>query len=51
MKNKFDKIKTIGLIATITGLAIELVSDWVKDKEMEEKIDEKLNQKISELNQ
>lgn len=41
-------IKIIGIIATIAGMGINLVSDWVNEKKMDEKIEEKINEALAE---
>lgn len=42
MKNK-SMIKILGITATLVGGAATLISEWVKDRELDEKIDEKVN--------
>ena len=37
-------IKAIGIGATVIGMGLELVNNWVDDKQMEEKIEEKVNE-------
>lgn len=34
-------IKVIGLIATVAGVGVNLVTDWVNEKKMDEKIEER----------
>ncbi len=43
-------IKVLGTAATIVGLAANLLSDWVKDRQMNEKIEEKVNEAIAKRN-
>lgn len=45
MSNK--TIKTIGILVTIIGAGLNLVSDWVDEKKMDEKIEEKVNEALS----
>ena len=37
-------IKAIGIGATVIGMGVEFVNDWVSEKKMEEKIEEKVNE-------
>lgn len=46
MTNKI--VKVIGFAATVLGFGATLVSEWVKDKEMDEKIEEKVNRALAE---
>ncbi len=43
-------IKVIGIVATITGMAASLASDWVNEQKMDEKINEKIEKLISTTN-
>lgn len=40
-------IKVIGLIATVAGVGVNLVTDWVNEKKMDEKIEEKVNEALA----
>ena len=40
-------VKVLGTVATIVGLAANLLSDWAKDRQMNEKIEEKVNEAIA----
>ena len=40
-------IKVISLVATIGGIAANLVSDWADEKKMDEKIDQKVSEALS----
>lgn len=40
-------IKVLGTAVTVVGLAANLLSDWVKDQQMNEKIEEKVNEAIA----
>lgn len=40
-------IKVIGLVATIGGIAANLITDWVDEKKMDEKIDQKVSEILS----
>ena len=40
-------IKIIGLIATVAGVGVNLLSEWVDDKKMDEKIEEKVNEALA----
>lgn len=43
MKNKGKLIKVLGFAATLIGLGVTLMTNWVEDQKMDEKITEKLN--------
>jgi len=47
MVNK-NLIKVLGLTATIIGLGVTLVTDWVNEKKMDEKIEEKVKELLYE---
>ncbi|MCM1090084.1 MAG: hypothetical protein NC413_04520 [Muribaculum sp.] len=47
MRNKSSIIKVLGTVVTLVGLATNLLSDWVKDQQMNEKIEEKVNEAIA----
>lgn len=40
-------IKVIGLIATVAGVGVNLLSEWVDEKKMDEKIEEKVNEALA----
>lgn len=39
-------IKVIGIAATVVGLGVNLVTDWVNEKKMDERIEEKINEAL-----
>lgn len=41
-------ISIIGIVTTIVGAGLTLLSDWANDKKMEEKIEEKVNEALAE---
>lgn len=43
-------IKIIGMATTLIGIGVNLVSDWVEDKQMDEKIAEKVLEEVTKLN-
>ena len=43
MAEKSKLIKAIGVAATIIGVGVNLITDWVNEQKMDEKIDEKVN--------
>lgn len=47
MRNKSSIIKVLGTVVTVVGLATNLLSDWVKDQQMNEKIEEKVSEAIA----
>lgn len=40
-------IKVIGLIATVAGVGVNLLSEWVNEKKINEKIEEKVNEALA----
>lgn len=40
-------IKGIGIAATVVGVGVSLVTDWVADKKMDEKIEDKVNEALA----
>lgn len=40
-------IKVIGLIATVAGVGVNLLSEWVDKKKMDEKIEEKVDEALA----
>lgn len=45
MNNKM--IKGIGVAATIIGISVNLLTDWVNEQKVNEKIEEKVNEALS----
>ena len=43
MNKKINKVKILGIIASVIGIGATLVSNWVEEQTMEELIDEKVN--------
>ena len=41
MSNKSKWIKAIGVAATVIGVGVNLITDWVNEQKMDEKIEEK----------
>ena len=46
---KFDWVKAIGLICTIGGIVINIVSSIVEDKKMDAKINKAVRAKLMEM--
>lgn len=44
-----DKVKIVGVIATVIGAAATLTSSWVSDKKTEHEITEKVNEAVKAL--
>ena len=42
MSNKSKWIKAIGVAATVIGVGVNLITDWVNEKKIEEKVSEAL---------
>lgn len=47
MKDKSKTIKAIGIAATIIGVGVNLITDWVNEQKMDEKIEEKVNEALA----
>lgn len=45
---KIDGVKALGLVATIGGVALSLLSDFVEDKKMDAKIEKKVRKALAE---
>jgi low affinity Fe/Cu permease len=50
MKQRFS-LKAIGIVATVIGFGVTLLTNWVDDKKMDEKIDEKVNEALAARNE
>lgn len=50
MGEKSKLIKAIGVAATIIGVGVNLITDWVNEQKMDEKIDEKVNAALAKKN-
>lgn len=48
--NNSKLIKILGLVATVGGVAMTLLTDWVNEKKMDEKINECIDAKLAALN-
>ena len=46
--NNGTTIKIIGMVATIAGMGLSLVSSWISDKKMEMEVQEKVNEALAE---
>lgn len=42
MSNKSKWIKAIGVAATVIGVGVNLITDWVNEQKIEEKVSEAL---------
>lgn len=51
MSNKSKWIKAIGVVATVIGVGVNLITDWVNEQKMDEKIEEKINEALNERNE
>ena len=40
-------IKAIGMAATIIGIGVNLLTDWVDEQKMDEKIEAKVNEELA----
>lgn len=45
---KSTMIKAIGIAATIIGVGVNLITDWVNEQKMDEKIEEKINEALAQ---
>lgn len=48
MNNKSKWIKAIGIVATMIGVGVNLVTDWVNEQKMDEKIEEKVSEALAQ---
>lgn len=48
MNNKSKWIKAIGIMATMIGVGVNLVTDWVNEQKMDEKIEEKVSEALAQ---
>ena len=47
MNNKSKWIKAIGVAATVIGVGVNLITDWVNEQKMDEKIEAKVNEALA----
>lgn len=47
--NNSKLVKILGLVATVGGVAMSLLTDWVNEKNMDEKINECIDAKLAAL--
>ena len=47
MSNKSKWIKAIGVAATVIGVGVKLITDWVNEQKMDEKIEEKVSEALA----
>lgn len=47
MSNKSKWIKAIGVAATVIGVGVNLITDWVNEHKMDEKIEEKVSEALA----
>lgn len=47
MNNKSKWIKAIGVAATVIGVGVNLITDWVNERKMDEKIEEKVSEALA----
>jgi len=48
MNNKSKWIKAIGVAATVIGVGVNLITDWVNERKMDEKIEEKVGEALAQ---
>ena len=48
MSNKSKWIKAIGVAATVIGVGVNLITDWVNEQKMDEKIEEKVGEALAQ---
>ena len=48
MNNKSKWIKAIGIVATVIGVGVNLITDWVTEQKMDEKIEEKVSEALAQ---
>lgn len=47
MNNKSKWIGAIGVAATVIGVGVGLIADWVSEQKMDEKIEEKVSEALA----
>ena len=47
MSNKSKWIKAIGVAATVIGVGVHLITDWVNEQKIDEKIEEKVSEALA----
>lgn len=47
MSNKSKWIKAIGVAATVIGVGVDLITDWVSARIMDETIEEKVSEALA----
>lgn len=47
MSNKSKWITAIGVAATVIGVGVNLITDWVNEQKMDEKIEEKVSEALA----
>ena len=48
MNNKSKWIKAIGVAATVIGVGVNLITDWVNEQKLAEKIEEKVGEALAQ---
>ena len=48
MNNKSKWIKAIGVAATVIGVGVNLITDWVNEQQMDEKIEEQVGEALAQ---
>ena len=48
MNNKSKWIKAIGVAATVIGVGVNLITDWVNEQKMDEEIEDKVNEALAQ---
>ena len=49
--NNSKLVKILGLVATVGGVAMTLLTDWVNEKKMDERINKCIDAKLAALNE
>lgn len=49
MKRK--SIKILGTLVTVIGIGVNLITDWVNEKQMDATIEEKVNEALAKKNE
>ena len=47
MSNKSKWIKAIGVEATVIGVGVNIITDWVTEKKIDEKIEENVSEALA----
>lgn len=47
MKLEGKTLKTVGIVATVAGIGVSLISGWVQNQQVDEMISEKVSEEVT----